>query len=362
MHGYSVKNELEFAEKFKDLSECDNVISEKTFFEADDEAMDKMINAYLDSACDMFTFYTREDEMRDYLNYINEAPSMKKCGFTVNVNSADQLYIDSITENSLAWNQGLRPNDVILAIDETVLAETGIYNNAEKICGKNETSVALKLKRNNETIELDFMRYTDTSESTIGVTSKKLENDIAYIKIENFNKFTSSKFNSELKNMGEYSSIIVDLRNNFGGDTEASIELSDYFIGEADVTMEYFTGERYVHKTTLDGNEIEKPVVILCNENSASSSEIVTGLLMQYKDNATVVGVNTIGKGCFQKDYVLSNGKLHYTAGYYTVGDWECYDGKGIAPDVEVKMDKELIGTDKDVQLQKAVEILSDTD
>ena len=69
--------------------------------------------------------------------------------------------------------------------------------------------------------------------------------------------------------------------------------------------------------------------------------------------------MNTFGKGIYQYDETLSNGGvLHYTAGYYTVGDWECYQGTGIAPDIEVPMDSSLIGTDDDVQLKKCLDLL----
>ena len=54
-----------------------------------------------------------------------------------------------------------------------------------------------------------------------------------------------------------------------------------------------------------------------------------------------------------------SGGTLRYTVGYMTVGDMECWNGVGITPDVVVEMDEELIGTDKDTQLKKAIDLLS---
>lgn len=67
---------------------------------------------------------------------------------------------------------------------------------------------------------------------------------------------------------------------------------------------------------------------------------------------------NTFGKGVFQNRGLFYGESIRYTAGYYTVGDWECYNGKGIKPDVEIDMDSDYIGTDKDVQLEKALELL----
>jgi len=56
---------------------------------------------------------------------------------------------------------------------------------------------------------------------------------------------------------------------------------------------------------------------------------------------------------------MFNGNSLHYTDGYFTVGDWECWQDKGIAPDIEVEMDVDSIGTDDDIQLEKALEILS---
>ena len=101
-----------------------------------------------------------------------------------------------------------------------------------------------------------------------------------------------------------------------------------------------------------------KKVVLLVNNNTASSAEIFTAALKQHIE-VTIVGENTRGKGVYQIVNLLDNGdQFKYTAGTYTVGDWECYQGVGIAPDVEVPMDRELIGTDDDIQLKKALELL----
>ena len=71
------------------------------------------------------------------------------------------------------------------------------------------------------------------------------------------------------------------------------------------------------------------------------------------------MGVNTYGKGIFQQEAELkSGGTVHYTAGKFYVDDRENWNGVGITPDVVVEMDSKLIGTDKDIQLKKAIELL----
>ena len=96
----------------------------------------------------------------------------------------------------------------------------------------------------------------------------------------------------------------------------------------------------------------------MINDGTASASEIFTAVLKKNAD-ATLVGTNTYGKGVFQREMLLSNGgHLHFTAGTFEVEGWDNWDGVGIAPDVEVPMDKELIGTDNDIQLKKAIALL----
>ena len=138
------------------------------------------------------------------------------------------------------------------------------------------------------------------------------------------------------------------------------MNIADFFGGECYVTFYCYNGEVEKINTTADGDSIDANVIVIVNENTASAAEILSSYLKQQV-NAIIVGTNTFGKGVFQQDAKLSNGgNLHYTAGYFTVGDWECWQGKGIAPDIEIAMDydENIIGTDEDIQLQKAIEIL----
>ena len=98
---------------------------------------------------------------------------------------------------------------------------------------------------------------------------------------------------------------------------------------------------------------------MLVNENTASAAEIMTALLKNNKQGCRLVGVNTYGKGIFQQEAELkSGGTVHYTAGKFYVDDRENWNGVGITPDVVVEMDSKLIGTDEDIQLKKAIELL----
>ena len=181
--------------------------------------------------------------------------------------------------------------------------------------------------------------------------------DVTYIEISAFGEFSAGHMSSIIDDVEKAEKIIIDLRNNPGGQNEYMIQAVDYFVDAGEAYMHGYDGTEEVYSAT-DG-AIDVPIVLLVNEKTASAAEIFTSMCMQFGRNVTVVGTNTFGKGIFQQEADLSDGgKLHYTAGYFTVGDWECWQDKGIAPDIEVEMDSALIGTDEDIQLQKALELL----
>ena len=154
-------------------------------------------------------------------------------------------------------------------------------------------------------------------------------------------------------------SMIIDLLNNKGGVTTAENEISNMFLDSGIVNCYYYNGEEFSYKMRDTDDKIKLPTVILVNGNTASSSEIMTALFMQNHGDTTVVGTQTFGKGVFQDIRKLSNGdEIMIANGYYTVGDWECYNEVGITPDIVLEMDESLIGTFSDTQLKKALEIL----
>ena len=84
--------------------------------------------------------------------------------------------------------------------------------------------------------------------------------------------------------------------------------------------------------------------------------------MKQFYNDAVIVGTRTFGKGVFQITTRTEKAEdVRYTAGYYTIGNWQCYDGIGIDPDIEIEMeyDPDIICTDDDIQLNKAIELFN---
>lgn len=200
----------------------------------------------------------------------------------------------------------------------------------------------------------------EAAETVADVESELMNGSVLYVKINSFIWGTNLSFDTKTSELlPKASSIVIDLRNNGGGAIGESQNICDRFLKTGVIHCFIDNADDYDFEMGDSGNEIDLPVVILVNGETASASEMMTALFMQNYDNVTVIGTTTYGKGIFQDEKELSNGGvLRFTNGYYTVGDWECYQDVGIEPDITLEMDESLIGTLSDTQLKKALEIL----
>ena len=155
----------------------------------------------------------------------------------------------------------------------------------------------------------------------------------------------------------DISSLVLDLRNNKGGETGETVKFFDLFApaGNQVVNKEEKSGKLWLYETTDDVKYRNLKIVVLVSEETLSSGEIIAAF---FKDTGlgTVIGTQTGGKGVFQKKYFFDQ---FCDSGYYYVNDLPNYDGVGITPDIVIEMDNELIDTEDDIQLKKAIEFLS---
>lgn len=192
-----------------------------------------------------------------------------------------------------------------------------------------------------------------------------LEDNVGYISISAFEEVTGDQFKTAADSLlGKGAkSLIIDLRNNGGGVVTASTDIADYLLPDGK-TIVSFKGKGVDDsvKITEDGHQVDVPIILLVNGESASASEVLTGAL---KDNgwATVVGTKTFGKGIAQGIFDLPDGSaLKLTTAYYYVPSGECIHEVGIEPDLLVELDEGLesmieIPRDQDNQLKAAMDV-----
>lgn len=284
------------------------------------------------------------------LENVNNSSTAKTSGFKIKFNEKKQPYFSVVIEGLPADRQGIKVGDVVKKVDDYELTD---YNHAIRLTGENGTTVKLLIERDGKEMSIDFTLSTDNE--VLSKVHSEMYGDTLYVALEKISGEAATDFKTVLSEKS-FGSIILDLRNNSGGHTDIAVSIADLFIGAATTTLYTHNGEEQHIKTT-DKITYDVPITVLINENTASAAEILTALLKQYGD-AQLVGTNTFGKGIFQSRAFFKGESVRYTDGYYTVGDWECYHGVGIKPDVEIDMDNEYIGTEYDVQLEKALELV----
>jgi len=280
--------------------------------------------------------------------------------------SSNGLTISNVFMNSPAEKSGLRSGDIILKVaDIEVSAET--YADAISFMrglseeGKKSETIHLTVFRNGETFETDVTRGEIVAQT---IFSKDIEG-VKYIRISSFSTTTVSEFASAIEGVENSKGLILDVRDNPGGILEIVTEICDMLLPEATiVSTKTRDGKPKYYES--DKNCISVPTVVLINGESASASEILAGAL---KDNnaATLVGEKSFGKGSVQEVIPFyDESALRLTIAYYYTPSGVCINGTGIEPDYKVTMPEEnltqplaTLGLDRDVQLQKALEIIS---
>ncbi|AAC06952.1 S41 family peptidase [Aquifex aeolicus] len=336
-------------------------------------AIDGMVSS-LDPFSDFFT-------PEEYKEFLSETEGeFGGVGIEITMENGRPVVVSPI-EGTPAWKAGIRPGDIIIAVDGEDTFNMSLMEVVKKIRGKPGTKVKLTILRKGEgkPIEVTLVR------ARIKVPSVKYTNykGIGYIKISQFTSGTSKSLEKailELENQN-VKGFIIDLRNNPGGLLSEAVDVGDLFIPKGKLIV-YTKGRKgELHRYFAEREPITQglPVVLLVNKGSASASEIVAGALQDYHI-ATLVGEKTFGKASVQNLIPLSDGSaMKLTIAYYYTPKGRLIHKKGIKPDVEVKMDEEtwkklfetirkmrfeghmekvILLPDIDVQLRKAIEIL----
>lgn len=271
-----------------------------------------------------------------------------------------QLVVVAPIAGTPAEKAGLRPGDKILAIDKLDTAGMDANMAVEKIRGEAGTTVVLTISRDgwSQAKDISIVRAKINVPS---VTWEEKNNDVAYIRVMQFNDDTTPMLTKAIKQIKnkKITKVILDLRNNPGGYLDGAIEMASEWIPQGKIVTEKFSDGTTNDQVSLGDSDLDGfRTIVLVNGGSASASEIVAGALQDHK-KATVIGEKTFGKGSVQDYEPFADG----SALKITVASWYTPSGKsineqGITPDIEVKeeWDKEAVG--QDIVVDKALELL----
>lgn len=284
-------------------------------------------------------------------------------GAYVSLDEVSQMpKISGVMDGSPALEADLRPGDVVYEVDGESTYGLSLSETVALIKGPEGTQVTLTILREGESDYRDVTINRKKLESPT-VEFEMLEDGMAYIQITEFDDVTVEQYaeayaEAKASNM---SGMILDLRANPGGSLNAVVEIAQMMLPEGLIVYtEDKAGKRSEY--FCDGQqELDVPLVVLVDGNSASAAEILSGAIQDYK-LGTLVGTTTFGKGIVQQIIGLNDGSaIKMTISSYFTPNGRNIHGTGIEPDVECEFDGETYYSTEDHydnQLEKAKEVL----
>ncbi|MFT3983199.1 MAG: S41 family peptidase [Lachnospiraceae bacterium] len=259
-----------------------------------------------------------------------------------------------------AEEAGMLPDDILKEVDGEDISQEDINVVVSKIKGPEGTKVLLAVQRHGEE-ELVQFEITRRRVEAVTVEHEMLDHQIGYIGIMEFDDITRDQFRSALDDLQEQGmkSLILDLRDNPGGNLDVVVDIADMLLPEGLVV---YTEDKYGNReefTTDAEHYFDKPLAVLVNGNSASASEILAGAIKDYK-TGTLLGTTTYGKGIVQQIVPLGDGTgVKLTVSKYYTPNGQNIHGVGIEPDETLEFDYDAYEENQsDNQLSRAIELL----
>ena len=315
------------AEVSRNLEIYSTLLRELDMFYVDTFSVEKTvetgINAMLNKI-DPYTMYIPEREMDD-LKFMTTGTY---AGVGSVISQRDSLVmIQEVYENSPSHKYGLKAGDVLLRVDGEKVIGSTTSDVSKKLRGVAGTSVKVVVKRGDKEVTLNIVRDNITISSLN--LAKNIGDHIGYIHLTGFTTGTADLFKTELKKLKQsgIQGLIIDLRSNPGGILSEAVDIVGCFVEKG--TKVVYTKSKIkewdeTFSTTKDPVDLDMPIVVMVNGESASAAEIVSGAL-QDLDRAVILGERTYGKGLVQTSRSLPfGGSLKLTISKYHIPSGRC--------------------------------------
>lgn len=300
--------------------------------------------------------YTRFMAPSDYQALLNQT-SGELSGVGIKLQVDPQTQVLSVVEpipNSPASAANLQAGDRILQIDGQSTAGMTVQDASDRIRGELGTSVDLQIGRGEDIFEVTLVRQRIELPSV----SYRVQSDdgyqIGYIQLREFSSHAADQMRQAIQDLSNQNvdGFVLDLRGNPGGLLQASIDISRMWIDSGSIVRtvdrDNVSEEVKATHTALT----QKPLVVLVDNRSASSSEILTGALMD-NDRAVVVGTQTYGKALVQSVHSLTDGSgIAVTVAHYYTPNGTDISHLGITPDIPISLtatDRQRLSTNPDL-------------
>lgn len=301
---------------------------------------------------------------------VNTSGELSGVGLQINIEpNSGHLEVVAPLAGSPAEAAGIKAHDRILAIDDNDTANLTLDQAAMLMRGRVGTPVSLTIQSpqssNSKTVEIIRDRISLNPVTTY-VDRTNEDFPIGYMRLSQFSANASMEIAHAIARMEQEGAqaYILDLRNNPGGLLQAGIEIARLWLDQGTIV---YTVNRQGTFDSFDANHTaitNAPLAVLVNQGSASASEILAGAL-QDNQRAVLVGEKTFGKGLIQSLFELSDGSgLAVTVAKYETPAHKDINKLGIIPNQIVSQEPIMltqVGTEVDLQYQKARELLSNT-
>ena len=330
------------------LNAIDSVLDSFYFDEVDEEkAKNNIYKAYLSSYGDKYTVYY--NKLKETTN-----GTFYGIGSVCQLSEEGGILLVDVYDNGAGYKAGLRTGDRIVKVDDTDVTDMDLSSAVALVKGEKGTTVKLGIVR--EGVTCDYTVVRDEVEIQT-VNYAMTDDSIGYIAISQFESVTAKQFKAAIEDLKAQGAkgIVIDIRNNPGGLLTTVVTMLKYILPNGLIVYtEDKAGNRKEYSDS--GNEeLDIPLAVLVNGNSASASEIFAGAIQDY-EKGIIVGTQTYGKGIVQTLKPLTDGSaIKFTIAKYFTPKGQDIHGNGVTPDVVVEFDK---NADEDTQFNAAIDSL----
>ncbi|OPJ65108.1 S41 family peptidase [Clostridium oryzae] len=361
---YKTFNEYPDVLKFKQLFQINDILHKYYYKNIDeDKLVEGAIKGMAASLKDPYTVYMNTKEFKDFST--ETGGTYVGVGLQVAAKN-NKITVISIFDGSPAQKAGIKAGDVITAVNGTTVTGNELEKAVTMMKGKKGKQITLTIDRKGKgkvTVKVVAAKVQITT-----VKGRMVSKNIGLIELSMFDENSDEQFIAkakELKAKG-MKGIILDLRENPGGRLDTCVNIVSQFIDKGKLIVSTKDKNGTEERDTAVKGQLLKgmPMVALIDGNSASASEITSGVIRDYKVG-TLIGTRTFGKGVVQ--IVLQtpgSTALKVTISKYYTPSGENIDKIGIKPNITIQYPKEFkaedLNTDKDPQFKKAIQVIND--
>lgn len=329
-------------------------------YEIDREQLtDGAIKGMLENLGDAYAAYIDEEQISIFQQSISG--DVYGVGVYVNQDIDGNIVVIAPIEEGPAEAAGILAGDILTAVDGIKTEGLDLDTVVAKMRGGSPSEVAITVLREGEEITYVIKRYLIGNTKTVSGEMMTENQNIAYLKISSFSAQTSKELVETINSLREehtINGVVLDLRNNSGGELGAAIDIARLFVQSGPILHIVYQDEEKITYSATEA-QIKVPLAVLVNEHSASASEILAAALKE-SGAGKLVGTKTFGKGIVQGVYYLYDGTaIKFTQAKYLTPNKNDIHGIGISPDIYVELPENIeMNSVEDCQLQKALEVV----